>query len=73
MFLLHTYMVKTYGVSTASFLWVLLPAACLCVSALFEGYVWTLSTAIGLLCIVFGAILNYGNVNILKRFSKNLD
>lgn len=71
LFLLHTYMVKNYGVSTASFLWVLLPAVCLGVSAVFEGYVWTLLTFIGLLCIIFGAILNYGNLNILRRFSKN--
>lgn len=35
LFCLHTYMVKNYGVSTASFLWTLLPAMSLSVSAVF--------------------------------------
>lgn len=69
-FLLHTSMVKTYGVSTASFLWALVPGACLTVSAIFEGYIWTLSTVIGLAFILLGTILNYGNINILKSSEK---
>lgn len=60
LFFLHTYMVKNYGVSTASFLWTLLPAACLSVSAVFEGYVWTVSSILGITCIILGATLNYG-------------
>ena len=73
LFLLHSYMVKTYGISTASFLWVLLPAACLSVSAFFEGYIWTPLTIMGLLCIVLGAILNYGDIDKLRKFSKSLN
>ncbi|MBY0292386.1 MAG: DMT family transporter [Alphaproteobacteria bacterium] len=58
--LLHTYMVKHYGAASASFLWALVPTATLFISALFEGYVWTFATIGGLLCIIFGALLNYG-------------
>ncbi len=59
LYFLHTYMVKNFGVSSASFLWVLIPSACLFISTLFEGYVWTIMTTSGLLCIVLGAFLFY--------------
>lgn len=69
-YLLHTSMIKAYGLSTASFLWTLVPGACLTISAIFEGYNWTLSTTLGLFLIIVGATLNYGNLNILKTVLK---
>lgn len=67
LYFLHIYMVKNFGVSSASFLWVLLPGACLFVSTLFEGYVWTTMTTAGLLCIVFGAFLFHSQQINLKQ------
>ena len=67
LFFVHMYMVKNYGVSSASFLWVLLPSACLSISALLEGYVWTIMTTAGLLCIVLGAFLFYYQQTAIKQ------
>jgi drug/metabolite transporter (DMT)-like permease len=67
LYFLHTYMVKNFGVSSASFLWVLIPSACLFISTLFEGYVWTIMTTAGLLCIVLGAFLFYSQQINLKQ------
>ncbi|MDK3160852.1 hypothetical protein QPK87_30480 [Kamptonema cortianum] len=67
LYFLHIYMVKNFGVSSASFLWVLLPSACLFVSTLFEGYVWTIMTTAGLLCIIFGAFLFHFQQMKLKQ------
>lgn len=70
LYFLHIYMVKNFGVSSASFLWVLLPSACLFVSTLFEGYVWTIMTTAGLLCIVLGAFLFHSQqMNLKQRFT----
>jgi len=70
LFFLYTYMVKNYGVSTASFLWTLLPVASLSVSAVFEGYIWTLPSILGLMCIILAATLNYGTVGLAQMISK---
>lgn len=67
LYFLHIYMVKNFGVPSASFLWVLLPSACLFVSTLFEGYVWTIMTTAGLLCIVLGAFLFHSQKMNLKQ------
>lgn len=67
LYFLHMYMIKNFGVPSASFLWVLLPGACLFVSTLFEGYVWTIMTTAGLLCIVLGAFLFYYQQMNLKQ------
>lgn len=67
LYFLHIYMVKNFGVSSASFLWVLLPGACLFVSTLFEGYIWTIMTTAGLLCILLGAFLFHSQQMNLKQ------
>ncbi|MBX9621695.1 MAG: DMT family transporter [Alphaproteobacteria bacterium] len=67
LYFLHMYMIKNFGVPSASFLWVLLPSACLFVSTLFEGYVWTTMTTAGLLCIILGAFLFYSQQMNLKQ------
>lgn len=67
LYFLYTYMVKNFGVSSASFLWVLIPSACLFASTLFEGYEWTIMTTAGLLCIFLGAFLFYSQQMNLKQ------
>ncbi|MBY0272860.1 MAG: DMT family transporter [Alphaproteobacteria bacterium] len=70
LYFLHIYMVKNFGVSSASFLWVLLPSTCLFVSTLFEGYVWTIMTTAGLLCIVVGAFLfHFQQMNLKQKLT----
>lgn len=67
-FLLHSYLTKHYGIVSGSFLWTLVPAACLTVSGIYEGYVWTSTTIVGLLFIVAGFLLNH-NLFMLSQKS----
>lgn len=51
---LYNYMIKHYGPGVASYLWIAMPAVCMTLSAVYEDYLWTPASTIGILAITLG-------------------
>lgn len=67
---LYNYMIKHYGPGVASYLWIAMPATCMALSAVYEDYLWTPASTIGILAITLGGIFTGSENPISYRFRR---
>jgi len=63
-YMLYGYLIKQYGPGVASYLWIASPVISLTLSALFEGYEWTVISSLGVVFILIGGVLTASKASL---------